>query len=70
MAERHSRKPQQLRGWRYAGIAVFVIGAAVGVFVVAFTPWPNWAALSIVPFTALASWLFWRGTAGPPRGGG
>ena len=65
MPEKHSRKPRALQRWRLAGVASYAVGIAVGACILFFTPYPNWAALSIVPFTALGSWLFWRGTAGP-----
>lgn len=65
MAEKHSRKPRSLRGWRAAGIASYAIGLVVGASVLLFTPFPQWGPLSLVPFTALGSWLFWRGTSAP-----
>jgi cbb3-type cytochrome oxidase subunit 1 len=67
MAERNSREPRRLRSFRFAGVVVLVIGVAVGVCVAVLTPWPNWAALSIVPFTALGTWLVLKAAIQPPR---
>jgi hypothetical protein len=69
MPEKHSRKPNALRGWRLAGVSSYVVGILVGASILFFTPYPNWAALSVVPFTALGSWLFWRGTTGQRKQG-